>query len=158
MAPTEDVIGVLTYAAIEDRHFGTSSPIGNASSCHWNGWQPRSQRRDLCASAARPKRFDGLPPYSGDGCDRPFRVFAVHIIYLLNGAAVRRSQKGGRDTSGTQFRSYRRKPSPVFTSELRRTTQAKWSATFSSSAARLLRQTVRCGVWNPAQKVARFAD
>ena len=49
-------------------------------------------------------------------------------------------------------------PRTVFTSELRRTTQAKWSATFSSSAARLLRQTVRCGVWNPAQMVARFAD
>jgi len=37
-----------------------------------------------------------LTAYSGDGYDRPFGVFAVHIIYLLNGAAVRRSQKGGR--------------------------------------------------------------
>jgi hypothetical protein len=38
----------------------------------------------------------GFTAYSGDDCDRSFRVFAVHIIYLLNGTAVRRSQKGGR--------------------------------------------------------------
>jgi hypothetical protein len=93
MAPTEDVIGVLTYAAIEDRHFGTSSPIGNASMpLEWLAAEKSASR--LVRQRCKTEALRWLTAYSGDGCDRPFGFLRFTLFEWRRSSPIAKRRKG----------------------------------------------------------------